>query len=189
VVALQWKWLFIYPEQKIASVNYVQFPEDTPVEFEITADAPMNSFWIPQLGGQVYAMPGMTTRLHLAANDPGQFAGSSANLSGEGFARMRFTAEATSQQNFYDWVQQTKQSSDLLDTGAYTELTKPSTIDATRTNGTTITDQTAYAVDNDKLYGTILMKYMTHGSHEKLQDHVSTPMTENERKQSHNEHN
>lgn len=73
-VALDWKWLFIYPEQGIATVNYIQFPVDTPLAFEITADAPMNSFWIPQLGGQIYAMPAMRTKLYLIANEAGRFA-------------------------------------------------------------------------------------------------------------------
>ena len=68
VVALQWKWLFIYPEEKIATINFIQFPEKTPIDFEITADAPMNSFWIPQLGGQIYAMPAMRSKLHLIAD-------------------------------------------------------------------------------------------------------------------------
>ena len=93
VVALQWKWLFIYPEQKIATINFVQFPEKTPINFELTADAPMNSFWIPQLGGQIYAMPGMSTKLHLIANEAGSYRGSSSNISGNGFAGMIFTAK------------------------------------------------------------------------------------------------
>jgi len=86
VVALQWKWLFIYPEQGIASVNLVGLPVDTPINFEITSDAPMNSFWLPQLGGQVYAMSGMSSELHLMADEPGTYNGVSANISGEGFA-------------------------------------------------------------------------------------------------------
>src|SRR5476649_775967 len=73
VVALQWKWLFIYPNQNIASVNYFRMPANTPVDFEITADSPMNSFWIPQLGGQIYAMPGMSTELHLMADGVGKY--------------------------------------------------------------------------------------------------------------------
>ena len=93
VVALQWKWLFIYPEQNIATVNYVEFPEKTPINFEITADAPMNSFWIPQLGGQIYAMPAMRSKLHLIANEEGTFRGCSSNISGKGFAGMVFTAK------------------------------------------------------------------------------------------------
>ena len=83
-VALQWKWLFIYPEQGIATVNFIQFPEAVPINFEITSDAPMNSFWIPELGGQVYAMAGMRSKLHLIANEVGEFRGSSANISGTG---------------------------------------------------------------------------------------------------------
>jgi cytochrome o ubiquinol oxidase subunit 2 len=90
VVALQWKWLFIYPEQNVATVNYVQIPVNRPVTFTITSDAPMNSLWIPQLGGQIYAMSGMSTQLHLIANHAGSYNGSSANISGEGFAGMRF---------------------------------------------------------------------------------------------------
>ena len=104
VVALPWKWLFIYPEQNIASVNFFQFPEQVPINFEITADAPMNSFWIPQLAGQIYAMPGMNTKLHLSAEEPGDFRGSSANLSGEGFSGMTFIARASSQTEFDDPV-------------------------------------------------------------------------------------
>ena len=91
VVALEWKWLFIYPEQNIATVNVVYIPVNRPIEFQITADAPMNSFWIPELGGQIYAMTGMSTELNLIANQTGTFTGRSANYSGEGFARMSFT--------------------------------------------------------------------------------------------------
>src|SRR3989344_8743312 len=96
VVALQWKWLFIYPEQNIATVNFVQFPARTPINFELTADAPMNSFWIPQLSGQIYAMAGHKTQLHLMADETGEFAGSAAEISGRGFAGMKFSAKATS---------------------------------------------------------------------------------------------
>jgi cytochrome o ubiquinol oxidase subunit II len=125
VVALQWKWLFIYPEQNIATINWVQFPEDTPINFEITADAPMNSFWIPQLGGQIYAMAGMTTKLHLMASEPGDYRGSSANLSGNGFASMNFNARASSQTAFREWVNRAKQSSERLDMPTYTKLAQP----------------------------------------------------------------
>lgn len=128
VVALQWKWLFIYPEQNIASINYLQFPEDTPVNFEITADAPMNSFWIPELGGQIYAMPGMSTKLHLMADQPGTYNGSSANLSGQGFAGMKFIAKATSDDEFNQWLQSIKQSNpaDSLNMEQYRKLAQPS---------------------------------------------------------------
>ncbi len=127
VIALDWKWLFIYPEQRIATVNFVQFPTNTPVNFEITADAPMNSFWIPQLGGQIYAMPGMSTQLHLLANQPGRFRGSSANISGHGFAGMHFIAESSSRADFTQWVQTVKHSSNQLNSDTYDHLAQAST--------------------------------------------------------------
>lgn len=126
VVALQWKWLFIYPEEKIASVNFVQFPKETPIRFEITADAPMNSFWIPSLGGQIYAMPKMKTLLNLIANEVGDFRGSSANISGEGFARMNFITRASSQEDYQQWIANAKQSAQALDLKSYNQLVKPS---------------------------------------------------------------
>lgn len=126
VVALQWKWLFIYPEQRVASLNYLAIPEDTPIEFEITADAPMNSFWIPQLGGQIYAMPGMQTKLHLLANEPGTYRGSSANLSGEGFAGMHFDTVSMTRSGFDQWTHSLKQLPDQLTWDMYTEQAKPS---------------------------------------------------------------
>ncbi len=126
VIALAWKWLFIYPEHDIATVNFIQFPEKTPLNFEITADAPMNSFWIPQLGGQIYAMPGMKAKLHLMADAPGSFRGSSANLSGDGFAGMTFVAKASSQAEFDAWVQSVKQTPNQLSLTEYNKLTRPS---------------------------------------------------------------
>jgi cytochrome o ubiquinol oxidase subunit 2 len=126
VVALQWKWLFIYPQQNIASVNFMQIPTKTPVNFEITSDAPMNSFWIPQLGGQIYAMPGMSTHLSLMAGKDGNYIGKSANISGKGFAGMTFTARAGSQKSFNDWVANTYSTNRPLSLQAYDTLTKPS---------------------------------------------------------------
>ncbi len=153
VIALQWKWLFIYPEQNIASVNYLEFPEDTPINFEITADAPMNSFWIPQLGGQVYAMAGMQTKLHLQAAEQGEYRGSSANLSGEGFAGMKFTAKATSQEGFDAWLGSVRASSKMLTTDEYASLAKSS-----QNNPPTF-----YSSRDKELYDTVMMKYMMPG--------------------------
>lgn len=150
VVALQWKWLFLYPEQKIATVNYFQAPEKTPMNFEITADAPMNSFWIPQLGGQIYAMPGMKTKLHLIADEVGDFRGSSANLSGEGFAGMTFTAKSSSQEDFDAWVDKVKASPQILGWEEYEALAKPSSNHP----------QANYQLKDAGLFGQILMKYM-----------------------------
>lgn len=150
VVALDWKWLFIYPDQNIATVNYIQFPVNRPVNFEITADAPMNSFWIPQLGGQIYAMQGMTTKLHLNANEIGTYKGLSANISGEGFADMKFTAKATTKADFEAWVISVKQSNRKLTPETYASLAKKSTA----------APVTYYASSTEGLYDTIVMKYM-----------------------------
>lgn len=127
VIALDWKWLFVYPDQRIASVNYFQVPVNTPVNFQITSDAPMNSFWIPQLGGQIYAMPGMVTQLNLIANKDGSYNGSSANISGSGFAGMTFVVQAGSNQTFNQWVNQVRQSPTNLSQAAYNNLAAPST--------------------------------------------------------------
>lgn len=150
VVALQWKWLFIYPEQHIATVNFVEFPEKTPIDFQLTADAPMNSFWIPQLGGQIYAMSGMVTQTHLMADHVGQYQGVDAEISGSGFASMRFTAKAVSDQDFATWVQAMKTTNKPLNQTAYDELAKPDTQ----------TPITSYAPVEKSLYTNIIMKDM-----------------------------
>jgi cytochrome o ubiquinol oxidase subunit 2 len=126
VVALDWKWLFIYPEQGIATVNKIVFPANTPVNFQITSDSVMNSFFIPALGGQIYAMAGMQTKLHLIANENGEFDGISANYSGAGFTGMKFKAVATSQADFNAWVSEVKSAPKQLDSAEYAALAKPS---------------------------------------------------------------
>ncbi|HEX5394877.1 MAG TPA: ubiquinol oxidase subunit II [Candidatus Saccharimonadales bacterium] len=129
VVAMEWRWLFIYPQQNIATMNLVQFPQKTPVQFDITADAPMNSFWIPQLGGQIYAMSGMATKMHLIADKTGSYQGYSANISGKGFADMSFTANSVTQSDFDKWVGFVRQYRQGLDFNSYQQLAKP-TIDS-----------------------------------------------------------
>ncbi|MGY0577290.1 MAG: ubiquinol oxidase subunit II [Paraglaciecola chathamensis] len=127
VVSLNWKWLFIYPEQGIATVNEVVFPKDVPVEFKITSDTTMNSFFIPQLGSQIYSMAGMTTRLNLIANEAGEFDGISANYSGAGFTGMKFKAIAKdSEQDFEKWVSAVKHSPAKLNDNSYAQLAKHS---------------------------------------------------------------
>lgn len=150
VVALQWKWLFIYPEQNIAVVNFAQFPVDTPINFEITADAPMNSFWIPQLGGQIYAMSGMSTKLHLNATSTGSYQGVSANLSGTGFAGMHFIAQASTNADFDTWVADVQKTPGYLNLMAYDQLAQPSQN----------MSATYYGSVDSNLYDTIIMKFM-----------------------------
>lgn len=122
VVALEWKWLFIYPEQKIATVNFLQVPVNVPVKFVISAEGPMNSLQIPQLSGQIYAMAGMKTKLHLIANEVGDYLGMSSNFSGEGFADMKFTLRASTMNDFNAWVQQVQHSSKELTISQYSKL-------------------------------------------------------------------
>ena len=127
VVALRWKWLFIYPEQKIATVNFVQIPVDTPIEFDLTADeTPMSSFWIPQLSGQLYAMTGHTNRLNVMATSKGDYIGKSAEINGAGFAGMKFITHATTRSEFEQWAKEVKTSLNSLDNATYDKLVEPS---------------------------------------------------------------
>ena len=151
VVALQWKWLFIYPEQQIASVNFLQIPTGRPVNFEVTSDAPMNSFWIPRLGGQIYAMSGMSTQLHLMASKSGDYRGSSANISGLGFTNMHFIARAGSDADFTNWVLQAKVSPNLLNSREYERLARPNSVK----------QPIYYSSYQSDLYNSVVGKYMS----------------------------
>jgi cytochrome o ubiquinol oxidase subunit II len=126
VVSLDWKWLFIYPDQGIASVNQLIIPVGAPISFELTSSGVMNSFFAPQLGGQIYTMAGMTTRLQLLADHIGTYRGLSAQYSGDGFADMRFAVEAVPAQQFAQWVDATRSAGPQLDAQTYADLAKPS---------------------------------------------------------------
>jgi cytochrome o ubiquinol oxidase subunit 2 len=126
VVALDWKWLFIYPDQGIATVNQLVIPAETPVHFRLTSATVMNSFFVPQLGSQIYTMGGMTTHLNLLADRPGEYPGISANYSGSGFAGMRFIAKAVPAGDFDTWVAQVRGTGSALDDAGYAQLAKPS---------------------------------------------------------------
>ncbi len=150
VVALRWKWLFIYPEQRIASLNFVQIPEDTPVNFVLTADeTPMSSFWIPHIGGQLYAMTGHRNGINLMAEEIGEYTGRSAEINGAGFAGMTFTAKASSQQDFDKWVEEVRNGSEMLDSDMYEKLLEPSESDKVALFSTTDYD----------VYNNVLDKY------------------------------
>jgi len=126
VVAMDWKWLFFYPEQGIASVNELAAPVDRPIQFKITSTTMMNSFFIPALAGQIYAMGGMETQLHAVINEPGSYEGFSANYSGEGFSGMRFEFVGVDEAGFADWVQRARSSGDSLSRPVYKALAEPS---------------------------------------------------------------
>ncbi|MGE5041725.1 MAG: COX aromatic rich motif-containing protein [Candidatus Levyibacteriota bacterium] len=150
VVALRWKWLFIYPDQKIATVNFIEIPLDTPITFELTSDGPMNSFWIPQLGGQMYAMTGMKTQIHLEANTPGEYRGSAAEINGAGFSGMKFRVKAVTPQEFNTWVGSVRSYPQVLNGTSYQELLKPSENNP----------PAFYSNVDPNLYNEVLMKYM-----------------------------
>jgi cytochrome o ubiquinol oxidase subunit II len=126
VVALDWKWLFIYPDQGIAAVNQLVIPAGTPVNFRLTSATVMNSFFIPQLGSQIYTMGGMTTHLNLLADAPGEYPGISAMYSGDGFSDMRFIAKAVPAGDFNAWVARVRGTGSALDQAGYAQLAKPS---------------------------------------------------------------
>jgi cytochrome o ubiquinol oxidase subunit II len=133
VVSLDWKWLFIYPDQGIATVNRLTVPVGAPISFELTSSGVMNSFFVPQLGGQIYTMAGMMTRLHLQADHAGTYRGMSANYSGAGFSDMVFNVDAVAAEGFAQWVAATRTSGPVLDAQTYAELAKPSQAVAPRT--------------------------------------------------------
>jgi cytochrome o ubiquinol oxidase subunit II len=124
VVSLDWKWLFIYPDQRIAAVNELVVPAGTPIEFMLTSATVMNSFFVPQLGSQIYTMPGMTTRLNLLADRPGSYPGLSANFSGDGFSDMRFVVRAVPAAEFVGWLARTRGAGPPLDANAYSALAR-----------------------------------------------------------------
>jgi cytochrome o ubiquinol oxidase subunit II len=126
VASLDWKWLFIYPDQSIASVNHLVVPVGTPISLELTSSGVMNSFFVPQLGSQIYTMAGMTTHLQLQADNVGGYPGISAQFSGDGFADMIFKADAVSDANFSQWVETARATGPALDAQAYADLAKPS---------------------------------------------------------------
>lgn len=148
VVALQWKWLFIYPDQHVASVNHLVIPQKTPISFSITSDAPMNAFWIPSLGTQVYAMSGMSSRLQLIADSTGQYEGRSSNISGTHFADMHFGVDSVTGGDFTKWVDGAKKTTGLT-MSSYLQLAQPGTVDKPMT----------YALQDDMLYDSIIAKY------------------------------
>lgn len=157
VVSMDWKWFFIYPEQGIATVNEVAFPENTPIEFKITSNSVMNSFFIPRLGSQIYAMAGMQTKVHLIANEPGTYDGISSSYSGPGFSGMKFKAIATPDRETFDrWVAKVKQSpSTINDMAAYEKLAAPSENNSVE----------YFSSVKPDLFKDVIGKFMSHGSH------------------------
>lgn len=154
VVALRWKWLFFYPDQGVASLNYVSLPVDTPVQFVLTADAPMSAFWIPSLGSQIYTMNSMRSRLHSRANEIGQYKGYNTSINGEGYSKMTFNTNVMSRQDFDEWAEKAAQSDAVLDRTSYTNMVEPKSVQ----------DERTYRLSDKNLFDDILGEAMM-GSH------------------------
>ncbi len=169
VIALDWKWLFIYPEQGIATVNQIAFPVNTPVSFRITSNSVMNSFFIPTLGSQIYAMAGMQTKLHLIANQPGIFDGISSNFSGRGFSGMKFKAIATKDNaDFQQWVDKVKASSNTLTTmDQFNQVAAPSENNPVE----------YFSTANPQLFNEVVDKFMAHDGNMTMSQHEGMDMS------------
>ncbi|REE55357.1 cytochrome o ubiquinol oxidase subunit 2 [Paenibacillus taihuensis] len=146
--SLDWKWLFQYPDQGIATVNYLVIPAKTPIKFELTSDGPMNSFWVPQLGGMIYTMSGMATTMFLQADELGNYMGTGANFTGRDFAKMGFTTKAIAQADFDKWVNDAKASGNALSEEGYQTLAMPGT-----------SEQMTFASIPDGLFHRIVHEY------------------------------
>jgi cytochrome o ubiquinol oxidase subunit II len=133
VISLDWRWLFIYPKEGIASLNRLVVPAGVPLRFRLTSTTVMNSFFVPQLGSQIYTMPNMVTRLNLQADQTGTFEGLSAQFSGDGFSDMRFDLVSTDAEAFKDWVGATKAQGGVLDAATFAELVRPAPVEGSRT--------------------------------------------------------
>jgi cytochrome o ubiquinol oxidase subunit 2 len=150
VISLNWRWLFIYPDYGVATINTMPIPKDTPINLSISADSPMNSFWVPALAGQIYAMNGMTTKLHFMADTVGTFNGVTANISGEGYAGMTFKVYSKESADFEAWTQQAAESKNVLSSETYKQISQPSKDTAEQT----------FQLATPDLFKQVIMKYM-----------------------------
>lgn len=170
VVALQWKWLFIYPDYNIATINELPLPVEHPVHFMLAADAPMSAFWIPSLGSQIYSMNGMSSELNLIANKTGTFTGYNTNINGEGYAKMTFNTHVMTSADFTKRTTQIAASNQTLSLANYEELAKPGLVDTPQ----------LYRLGDAELYDKIINKYMhamphgeDHSSHSESTDNAT----------------
>lgn len=153
VVGLQWKWLFIYPEYELATLNYVAMPVDRPVHFSLTTQAPMSALWIPALGSQIYAMNGMDSQLNLKGTKAGEYTGYNTNINGEGYAKMTFTAKVLSAESFLSWRDKATAAKSRLDMNEFDVLAKPK-VDRSEQD---------YILSDKDLFNKVVERNMSHG--------------------------
>ncbi|WP_214629679.1 cytochrome aa3 quinol oxidase subunit II [Paenibacillus agaridevorans] len=156
--AADWKWIFSYPEENIETVNYVNVPEGHPILFKVTAADSMASFWVPQIGGQIYGMPGMVNELYLQADVPGEYKGRNSNFTGAGMTHQQFNFNALEEEEYQDWVKQTQESAPILVEETYEKLMLPETVDEMTFSSTHLEfvdhgQDSEYAMNIRKKYG------------------------------------
>jgi len=154
VIGLQWKWLFIYPEYNVATLNYIAMPVDRPVHLSVTAEAPMSALWIPALGSQIYAMNGMDSQLNLKGTKLGEYTGYNTNINGEGYAKMTFTAKVMSTSDFSKWRSKIALAKNELDMEQFDILASPASV----------RDEKDYSLTDKDLYDQVVQRNMSHGS-------------------------
>lgn len=175
VTSLDWKWLFTYPEENIATINHIVIPEDTPIRFKLTSDMAMNSFWIPSLGGQLYSMSGMAMTLHLQADEPGTYYGSGANFTGEYFAHMTFSVDAVSDEEFDSWVNEIKANNEPLSETKIDELLAQN-----------VQEVQYFSGFPENLFYDIVTKYVEEGAHNPHAGHMGHTESDEENHDDHN---
>ena len=151
VIALQWKWLFLYPKEHVATLNQLVVPAGTPVHFTLSADAPMSAFWVPALGSQIYAMNGMSSQLNLVADEKGNFRGYGTNINGKGYADMKFIVHARSASDYKKWLEASRSSDMQLTMEQYHDISKPNTDQKER----------VYRLTDSELYAKIMNMHMS----------------------------
>jgi cytochrome o ubiquinol oxidase subunit 2 len=165
VVSLDWKWLFIYPDQRVASVNVLTVPVGAPLHLRLTSASVMNAFFVPQLGSMIYTMNGMVTRLELRADEVGSYQGLSSHFSGDGFPDMLFDVHVVSQPQFEDWTTSTARSGQVLDPESYRKLAEQS-IDKTKPS---------YRLDDPELFDAIATQRIAPGPGPRLTADTARP--------------
>ena len=168
MVSLDWKWLFIYPEQRVATVNSLTVPVGAPLQFELTSGSVMNVFFIPQLGSMIYTMNGMVTHLNLRADQEGDTQGLSAHFSGDGFPEMLFDVHVVSPLAFPNWVGETAKSSNVLNADTYKQLSQQSVE----------TGRPTYRLDDPRLFSEIATQHIPPGPGPQIADHRAKPKPE-----------
>lgn len=161
-VATDWKWLFVYPDQHVASVNEFAFPVDRPLEIHLTSNSVMNAFMVQRMGSQIFAMSGMETKLHLMSHETGNFDGGNYQYTGDGFAKMRFMARAMTEQNYQEWLSQARSQGQPMDLAKFQSFAQPSMAE----------DVAYFAPVQDNLFGKIINQFREPGA---LPDQQMTP--------------